>query len=193
MPLTAQRELAYGALVGWIGMKIRLLAVSIPLLLAACESEAPAPPTAAPTTPESPVTEESPGITEPEVAVVPDVVGLKVTRARQIVRSAGLRPRTSSRPSDEPVRTVLRQRPAAGLEVHPGRAVLLIVAKPLPPLPPPNDYSPPIPPGPDVDCAGGSGDGPRYEGQGGVPFGPFQVIRADIYGLDGDDDGVGCE
>lgn len=48
-------------------------------------------------------------------------------------------------------------------------------------------YSPCIPPGPDVDCAGGSGDGPRYV------QGPVRVYGSDPYGLDSDGDGWGCE
>ncbi len=39
----------------------------------------------------------------------------------------------------------------------------------------------------DVDCAGGRGNGPEYVA------GPVEVIGADIYGLDRDGDGVGCE
>jgi hypothetical protein len=39
----------------------------------------------------------------------------------------------------------------------------------------------------DVDCAGGSGNGPAYVS------GPVYVIGSDIYGLDRDGDGVGCE
>jgi FtsZ-interacting cell division protein ZipA len=39
----------------------------------------------------------------------------------------------------------------------------------------------------DVDCAGGSGNGPAYV------YGPVYVIGTDIYGLDRDGDGVGCE
>lgn len=39
----------------------------------------------------------------------------------------------------------------------------------------------------DVDCAGGSGNGPSYV------EGPVTVIGSDIYGLDRDGDGVGCE
>ncbi|MEZ5264752.1 MAG: hypothetical protein R2755_23875 [Acidimicrobiales bacterium] len=41
----------------------------------------------------------------------------------------------------------------------------------------------------DVDCAGGSGDGPAYVA------GPVTVLEigVDPYGLDADDDGVGCE
>lgn len=39
----------------------------------------------------------------------------------------------------------------------------------------------------DVDCAGGSGNGPAYVA------GPVTVVGTDIYGLDRDGDGLGCE
>ncbi|HKE51358.1 MAG TPA: excalibur calcium-binding domain-containing protein [Actinomycetes bacterium] len=39
----------------------------------------------------------------------------------------------------------------------------------------------------DVDCAGGGGNGPAYV------RGPVTVIGYDIYDLDRDGDGVGCE
>jgi hypothetical protein len=39
----------------------------------------------------------------------------------------------------------------------------------------------------DVDCAGGGGDGPAYV------RGPVRVIGQDIYRLDADHDGIGCE
>lgn len=39
----------------------------------------------------------------------------------------------------------------------------------------------------DVDCAGGSGNGPEYA------RGPIQVVGPDVYGLDRDSDGVACE
>jgi hypothetical protein len=39
----------------------------------------------------------------------------------------------------------------------------------------------------DVDCAGGSGDGPAYV------QGPVRVIGRDIYDLDRDGDGIGCD
>jgi hypothetical protein len=159
------------------------------LVLAACEGDPMRTATPAPTVTESPLV-ESPSL--PTRVVVPDVVGTRVTKARRVLRKARLTPFTTTKLSPERPRTVLRQRPLGGLEIRPGRTVRLVVAKPPPP-PPDNDYSPPIPLGPDVDCAGGSGNGPRYEGQGDVPFGPFQVIRSDIYGLDGDGDGVGCE
>jgi resuscitation-promoting factor RpfB len=39
----------------------------------------------------------------------------------------------------------------------------------------------------DVDCAGGGGNGPAYV------QGPVQVVGTDIYHLDADGDGIGCE
>jgi hypothetical protein len=39
----------------------------------------------------------------------------------------------------------------------------------------------------DVDCAGGSGNGPAYV------RGPVYVVGPDVYGLDRDGDGVACE
>jgi resuscitation-promoting factor RpfB len=39
----------------------------------------------------------------------------------------------------------------------------------------------------DVDCANGNGNGPAYVA------GPVKVIGKDIYGLDGDKNGVGCQ
>ena len=62
--------------------------------------------------------------------------------------------------------------------------------QPPPPPPPPRDcqdYIPVSPPGRDVDCAGGSGNGPRYV------EGPVSVSGSDPYDLDSDGDGVGCE
>jgi hypothetical protein len=48
-------------------------------------------------------------------------------------------------------------------------------------------YDPCIPPGGDVDCGGGSGNGPRYVD------GPVDVYGSDPYGLDADGDGIGCD
>ncbi|MGW5317700.1 hypothetical protein [Nocardia thailandica] len=47
-------------------------------------------------------------------------------------------------------------------------------------------YDPCVPYAPDVDCAGGGGDGPAYTGR-------VRVIGPDEYGLDRDGDGIGCE
>ena len=49
------------------------------------------------------------------------------------------------------------------------------------------NYDPCVPIASDVDCAGGKGNGPEYV------YGPVTVIGADIYGLDRDHDGIGCE
>jgi hypothetical protein len=49
------------------------------------------------------------------------------------------------------------------------------------------NYSGCVPIASDVDCAGGSGNGPAYV------RGPINVIGDDIYGLDRDHDGLACE
>jgi hypothetical protein len=69
-----------------------------------------------------------------------------------------------------------------------------LLPQPLPPPPraasqcDPNYSGACVPIASDVDCAGGSGNGPAYV------RGPVNVVGEDIYGLDGKDgDGVGCE
>jgi resuscitation-promoting factor RpfB len=49
------------------------------------------------------------------------------------------------------------------------------------------DYSPCVPIASDVDCAGGSGNGPAYVS------GPVRIIGGDPYDLDRDGDGVACD
>jgi hypothetical protein len=49
------------------------------------------------------------------------------------------------------------------------------------------NYTGCVPIASDVDCAGGSGNGPAYV------QGPVTVIGSDIYDLDRDNDGIGCE
>lgn len=49
------------------------------------------------------------------------------------------------------------------------------------------NYSGCVPIASDVDCAGGSGNGPAYVS------GPIQVTGSDIYDLDRDNDGIACE
>jgi hypothetical protein len=126
--------------------------------------------------------------------LIPDVVGMKLTAARQTLTKAGfdvsVRKQTSTQPKD----TVIAQSPVGGTAARPGRAVTLIVAK----SPPPDGCSNPTPGyspcleyhgGADYDCAGGSGDGPYYT-QPGVTY---RVTGFDPYGLDADNDGYGCE
>ncbi|WP_350279146.1 G5 domain-containing protein [Kribbella sp. HUAS MG21] len=49
------------------------------------------------------------------------------------------------------------------------------------------NYSGCVPIASDVDCSGGSGNGPEYVA------GPVRVIGSDVYRLDSDDDGIACE
>ena len=49
------------------------------------------------------------------------------------------------------------------------------------------NYSGCVPIASDVDCVGGSGNGPAYAS------GPIRVIGSDIYQMDGDGDGIACE
>jgi len=50
------------------------------------------------------------------------------------------------------------------------------------------NYTPCVPNDPvDVDCAGGGGNGPSYV------TGPVTVTGTDVYGLDSDHNGIGCE
>lgn len=60
-------------------------------------------------------------------------------------------------------------------------------AKPLVETCSPNYTGACVPIDSDVDCAGGSGNGPSYV------RGPVQVVGGDPYGLDADHDGIGCE
>ncbi|MGW4366963.1 hypothetical protein ACWEKT_15080 [Nocardia takedensis] len=47
-------------------------------------------------------------------------------------------------------------------------------------------YTPCVPYASDVDCEGGSGNGPAYTGR-------VTVIGPDVYDLDRDGNGIGCE
>lgn len=92
---------------------------------------------------------------------------------------------------------VLSQTPAATQQAAPGSVVRLVVSNFVAPPPPPKPtpvplagncttgYTPCLTPAPDYDCAGGSGDGPRYTG-------PVQVTGSDPYDLDSDGDGLAC-
>ena len=89
-----------------------------------------------------------------------------------------------------------------GAGVTPSSAITLVIAKALPPPPttqPPPPTAPPSschpsypgacldPAASDYDCAGGSGNGPKYV------QGPVQVRSPGPVDLDADSDGTGCE
>lgn len=126
---------------------------------------------------------------------VPSVVG-RIQRVATIfleragfVVSVTTEERTSGRNG-----IVLAQTPAGAELAEPGTVVELIVSKVVQPPPPPPEprsctsgYNPCLPPAPDYDCAGGSGDGPAYAN------GPIYVTGSDPYDLDSEGDGIACE
>lgn len=125
---------------------------------------------------------------------VPSVVGQSSRPAVKELRKAGFAVakthRTTSRGRSG---VVLSQSPAVGVRVRPTATVTITIAhvvrertvsQPSNCTP---GYSPCLPPAYDYDCAGGSGDGPKYA------VGPIRVTGSDPYGLDSDGDGFGCE
>jgi resuscitation-promoting factor RpfB len=112
-----------------------------------------------------------------------------LANSKRTLKSAGVRRRQADKANrlGERRGSVISQSPAAGTSARLGREVSLLTAKPAPEpesnctaghscLPPASDY----------DCARGSGDGPKYV------YGTVQVTGSDPYGLDPDNDGVGC-
>jgi hypothetical protein len=125
---------------------------------------------------------------------VPSVIGQSVRSAVNELRRAGFavakRHRTTSSGRSG---VVLAQSPAVGLRVRPTATVSIVVSRIVrkrtftQPTNCTPGYSPCLPPAYDYDCAGGSGDGPKYA------VGPITVTGSDPYGLDADGDGVACE
>jgi hypothetical protein len=158
-------------------------------------------PAAATTAP--PATTAAP-TTTPKVEV-PRLVGMKLASARQRLASHGLKLRVRYRPTARfAAGTVISQSRRMGVGVARSSAITLVIAKALPP-PPPSTQPPPPPTTPsrschpsyegacldptasDYDCAGGSGNGPKYV------QGPVKVRPPDPFDLDADNDGLGCE
>lgn len=126
---------------------------------------------------------------------VPGVSGLSASAARSRLEKAGYEVIITKQTSSAPAGSVLGTNPPAGSERLPGKTVVLLVAKPAP-APPPSQsnctpgYSPCLPEGPsDYDCYGGDGNGPAYT----EPGVTYHVSGYDPYGLDSDNDGLGCE
>jgi hypothetical protein len=102
-------------------------------------------------------------------------------------------PVASANPADDavaaaPLRSTAQARPQAAAT---SKAAPRTVQAAPEPAPEPSEcdpnYSGCVPIASDVDCAGGSGNGPAYV------EGPVRVKGNDIYGLDRDGDGVACE
>jgi hypothetical protein len=148
-----------------------------------------------------PTTSTAPPTTIPTVKV-PNLVGMNLARAKAILADQGLRATIRYRSTARyPAGTVISQSRRTGASVGPDSRITVVIAKAPPP--PPTTAPPPTsaprncdPSYPDVclnpnaedyDCAGGSGNGPLYV------EGPISVRPPDPFGLDADDDGVGCE
>jgi beta-lactam-binding protein with PASTA domain len=148
-------------------------------------------------------TSTAPPTTIPTVKV-PRLVGLKLTEAKAMLADRGLRGTIKYKATARyPAGTVISQSRKTGAGVLPDSRITLVVAKAPPPppttAPPPPSTTPSRscdPSYPDVcldpnavdyDCAGGSGDGPKYV------EGPIRVLPPDPFGLDSDGDGRGCE
>lgn len=150
-----------------------------------------------------PSTSASPSTTLAKVNV-PKLAGMKLARAKDAIADRGLaatiRYKSTAR---YPAGTVISQSHRAGVGVLPHSRITLVVAK-APPPPPSTAPPPPTttpsrncdPSYPDVcldptavdyDCAGGSGNGPKYVS------GPIRVRAPDPFDLDRDGDGWGCE
>jgi beta-lactam-binding protein with PASTA domain len=129
---------------------------------------------------------------------------MKLASARQRLATNGLKLRVRYRPTARfAAGTVISQSRRIGAGVAPSSAITLVIAKALPPLPTTQPPPPPTTPArnchpsyegacldptaSDYDCAGGSGNGPKYV------QGPVKVRPPDPFDLDADADGLGCE
>ncbi|WP_198940676.1 hypothetical protein [Micromonospora sp. CB01531] len=89
---------------------------------------------------------------------------------------------TTSRPSPAPKPTRNSPKPAPKRTTSAPRTTKPATTRKCDP-----NYSGCVPIASDVDCAGGSGNGPAYV------QGPVRVIATDIYRLDADGDGIACD
>jgi len=131
---------------------------------------------------------------------LPATSGRSAAEASAALRNAGYRVRTVEKTVSSGTNgVVLSQTPRGGRPVRPDTVVTLVVARVVQPLvttPPPSSsqgsnctpgYSPCLPPASDYDCGGGSGNGPKYV------YVVEHITGSDIYDLDADGDGLGCE
>jgi hypothetical protein len=156
------------------------------------------------TTTSTPTTTTAPPTTTITTVEVPRLVGMRLTTAKAALARRGLRATVRYRSTARsPAGTVISQSRSTGAGVLPDSRITMVVAK-APPPPPTTAPPPPTttpsrncdPSYPDVcldpnavdyDCAGGSGNGPRYV------QGPIRVRPPDPFDLDREGDGWGCE
>ena len=162
------------------------------------------PPVTVTTTTIPPTTTTAAPTTTIATVEVPELVGMRLADAKAQLAGRGLRARVTYRSTSRyPAGMVLSQSRRTGAGVLPDSRITMVVAK-APPPPPTTAPPPPTttparncdPSYPDVcldpdavdyDCAGGSGDGPRYVS------GPIRVRPPDPFDLDREGDGWGCE
>jgi hypothetical protein len=126
---------------------------------------------------------------------VPSVVGSAKAGAISKLEAAGFQVQISTKSTTTGKdNIVISESPSGGSPAKPGAVVKLVISdlhKP-PTLSSAGSsnctpgYTPCLPPASDYDCAGGSGDGPKYTGL-------VHVTGSDPYALDVDGDGVGCD
>lgn len=134
---------------------------------------------------------------------LPAYLGQTRSEAETAITDRGWSVRVVFQESSETPGTVLSQDPPEGTQMKFGSVVALTVAKKPPPAPVAPPSPPAVDPAPsnchasyagacldpyasDYDCTGGSGNGPKYTG-------PVQVVGPDVFALDADNDGHGCE
>ena len=106
-------------------------------------------------------------------AATAEVLGLVVTTTPGEASSAYLeRPASEIPPNETPISEQTSAEPSAPTTASPSDCH--------------PSYEPCVPNTSDIDCAGGAGDGPWYTGR-------VTVIGPDVYGLDSDRNGVGCD
>jgi hypothetical protein len=116
--------------------------------------------------------------------------GWRSTRCPGLRRVGGTRPRSGLRPQDRD--TGLRFAAVGTTSLLTVGFMAVLAFAPVAGAQPgsscdPNYSGACVPIASDVDCAGGSGNGPAYVS------GPVTVVGNDIYGLDRDGNGTGCE
>lgn len=123
---------------------------------------------------------------------VPGVIGQGPVVSQDALQRAGFTVRVVRKVVTSGVgNVVLSQSPGGGQMAEPGSLVELVISNLVAPLAPVSNctagYDPCLAPASDYDCAGGSGDGPRYAN------GPIRVSGSDPYDLGSEGDGVACE
>jgi beta-lactam-binding protein with PASTA domain len=125
---------------------------------------------------------------------VPSVVGRSEASAIRKLKNAGFKvKKTTQTRTTGKDDVVLSQSPTGGTRAKPKSVVRIVISN----VQPRSDasgsrnctpgYSPCLPRASDYDCRGNGGNGPKYVD------GPVRVTGPDLYDLDRDGNGVGCQ